>query len=107
MFVPGAAASQTAALAWGVLAFYGLVIVVFAITAVVDWLHHVDATFSTYKVESPISRLGMGLATLDEMPAEVIEVLALCEGLYHDTDGAFDALVVPARTAACSTPRVW
>lgn len=75
-----------------------------AITAVVDWLHHVDATFSTYKVESPISRLGMGLATLEEMPAEVIEVLALCEGLRDDTNGAFDALVVPAPNGSLLDP---
>lgn len=75
-----------------------------AIAAVVDWLHHVDATFSTYKVESPISRLGMGLATLDEMPAEVIEVLALCDGLRDDTNGAFDALVVPAPNGSLLDP---
>ena len=67
-----------------------------AIDAVVTWLHHVDATFSTHKVESPISRLGMGLATLDDMSEEILGVLALCEDLHDDTDGAFDALVVPA-----------
>ncbi len=75
-----------------------------AVAAVVDWLHHVDATFSTYKIESPISRLGMGLATLDEMPAEVIEVLALCEELRDDTNGAFDALVVPAPNGSLLDP---
>ena len=31
-----------------------------AIDAVVDWLHHVDETFSTYRIDSPISRLGLG-----------------------------------------------
>jgi FAD:protein FMN transferase len=67
-----------------------------AIAAVVDWLHHVDATFSTYKAESPISKLGMGTATLAEMSQEILEVLALCEELHDDTGGAFDAMAVPA-----------
>jgi FAD:protein FMN transferase len=67
-----------------------------AIAAVVDWLHHVDATFSTYKTESPISKLGMGTATLAEMSQEILGVLALCEELHDDTGGAFDAMAVPA-----------
>jgi thiamine biosynthesis lipoprotein len=66
------------------------------VAEVITWLHHVDATFSTYKVESPISRLGTGAATLDEMSDEVLGVLALCEDLFVDSDGAFDALAVPA-----------
>jgi len=67
-----------------------------AIDDVVRWLHHVDATFSTYKMESPISLLGTGAASMDDMSAEVLGVLALCQELHEDTDGAFDALVVPA-----------
>jgi thiamine biosynthesis lipoprotein len=67
-----------------------------AIDEVVRWLHHVDATFSTYQPGSPISRLGTGAATLDEMSPEVMGVLALCEELYDDTGGAFNAFVVPA-----------
>jgi thiamine biosynthesis lipoprotein len=67
-----------------------------AVDEVVRWLHHVDDTFSTYKTESPISRFGTGEATLDEMSDEIIQVLTLCEELYEDTDGAFDAFVVPA-----------
>jgi thiamine biosynthesis lipoprotein len=67
-----------------------------AVDEVVRWLHHVDDTFSTYKAESPISRFGRGDATLDEMSDEIIKVLELCEELYDDTGGAFDAFVVPA-----------
>ena len=67
-----------------------------ALDDVVRWLHHVDETFSTYKPESPISRLGTGDANLEDMTEEVINVLALCEELYDDTGGAFDAFVVPA-----------
>lgn len=67
-----------------------------ALDDVVRWLHHVDDTFSTYKVDSPISRLGAGDATLDDMSHEVIGVLALCLELHDDTGGAFDAFAVPA-----------
>jgi thiamine biosynthesis lipoprotein len=63
---------------------------------VVQWLHHVDNTFSTYKPESPISRFGTGDAGLDEMSDEIINVMELCEELYEDTDGAFDVFAVPA-----------
>jgi FAD:protein FMN transferase len=67
-----------------------------ALDEVVRWLHHVDDTFSTYKPESPISRLGVGEATIGDMSQEVIDVLALCLELHDDTGGAFDAFVVPA-----------
>jgi FAD:protein FMN transferase len=67
-----------------------------AIDEVVAWLHHVDETFSTYKIESPISRLGLGELALDDMTDEVRGVLRLCEVLHADTGGAFDALAVPA-----------
>ena len=67
-----------------------------SIDEVVAWLHHVDATFSTYKLESPISRVGSGELTLDDMSDEVLGVLALCEELNTQTNGAFDALAVLA-----------
>jgi thiamine biosynthesis lipoprotein len=67
-----------------------------ALREVVAWLHHVDHTFSTHRVDSPISRLGLGELDLDDMDDEVLGVLALCEELYDDTDGAFDVLSVPA-----------
>lgn len=67
-----------------------------AMEEVVAWLHHVDATFSTYMPDSPLSRLGTGAATLEEMTEEVVGVLALCEELHDDTGGAFNAFIVPA-----------
>jgi FAD:protein FMN transferase len=66
------------------------------VAAAVAWLHHVDATFSTYRVESPISRLGRGEIGLDDVSEEVRSVLLLCERLRSETNGAFDALAVPA-----------
>lgn len=67
-----------------------------AIVDVVAWLHHVDATFSPYKMDSPITRFGLGEIGLDELSDEVLGVLALCEEIYVDTGGAFDVLAVPA-----------
>ena len=66
------------------------------LAAVITWLHQVDATYSTYKPESPISRLGLGELTLNDMTPEVLGVLAMCEEITVDTNGAFDALSVPA-----------
>jgi thiamine biosynthesis lipoprotein len=63
---------------------------------VVAWLHRVDATYSTYKAESPISRFGLGLVALDELDPEVQGVLALCEELHDDTGGAFDIFAATA-----------
>jgi thiamine biosynthesis lipoprotein len=67
-----------------------------AVDDVLRWLHHVDATFSTYDPGTPISRLGVGAASFADMSDEVIGVLELCDALHVDTEGAFDAYAVPA-----------
>ena len=55
-----------------------------------DWLRFVDATFSTYRRDSEVSRLDRGeLAERDARPA-VREVLARCEELRAVTGGFFD-----------------
>jgi FAD:protein FMN transferase len=56
----------------------------------VDVLREADAVFSTYRTDSPISRLGRGDIALDECQAEVAEVLALGERARLESDGAFD-----------------
>jgi thiamine biosynthesis lipoprotein len=54
------------------------------------WLRWVDATFSTYRADSEISRLDRGeLAPADAHPL-VCEVLARCEALRRETGGYFD-----------------
>jgi thiamine biosynthesis lipoprotein len=75
-----------------------------AIDDVVDWLHAVDATYSTYRLDSPISRLGLGEIGLDDVADEVRGVLALCEDVHDDTGGAFDILAVPAPNGAHLDP---
>jgi thiamine biosynthesis lipoprotein len=62
-----------------------------AIARAFAWLHWVDETFSTYKDDSEISRLGRGEIELDECPPEVRQVLARCEELRLETGGFFDA----------------
>ena len=75
-----------------------------ALDAVITWLHHVDDTFSTYKLDSPISALGRGDLTFDEVTEEVRDVLRRCEELRIDTDGVFDAFAVPAPNGTSLDP---
>lgn len=61
-----------------------------ALEDVVSWLHHVDATFSTYRADSQISRLRRGEITLGDCEPDVRDVLALCSQAHTATDGYFD-----------------
>jgi thiamine biosynthesis lipoprotein len=54
-----------------------------------DWLLAVDATFSTYREDSDISRLDRGELTLAECRPEVDEVLTRCLALERATGGYF------------------
>ena len=62
-----------------------------AIEAAAVWLHWVDATFSTYRPDSEISRLDRGDLTEDDCHPQVRHILALCEQLGAATNGYFDA----------------
>jgi thiamine biosynthesis lipoprotein len=53
------------------------------------WLERVDATFSTYREDSEISRLDRGELTLAECSPEVDEVLTRCLALERATSGYF------------------
>jgi thiamine biosynthesis lipoprotein len=55
-----------------------------------DWLRWVDATFSTYKDGSEISRLNRGELALEDAHPVVVDVLDRCERLRAETDGYFD-----------------
>jgi thiamine biosynthesis lipoprotein len=54
------------------------------------WLRRVDATFSTYRADSAVSRLNAGTLALDDAAPEVRAVLARCETLRVRTRGCFD-----------------
>jgi FAD:protein FMN transferase len=54
-------------------------------------LREVDAVFSTYRLDSVVSRLGRGEIALEACPPEVAEVLALGELAGRQSRGAFRA----------------
>ncbi|WP_329235945.1 FAD:protein FMN transferase [Actinoallomurus sp. NBC_01490] len=58
---------------------------------VIAWLHRIDATFSTYRPDSDISRLGRGEMRIGDCGPEVAEILGLCEELAEVTGGCFSA----------------
>jgi thiamine biosynthesis lipoprotein len=59
--------------------------------SVFRWLTWVDDTFSTYKPESEISRVGAGVLAVADCCDEVGVVLERCEQLRVETGGYFDA----------------
>ena len=60
------------------------------IRAALAELHVVDEVFSTWKLQSPISRLRRGEIDLAECPVAVADVLELCEEAGRRTGGWFD-----------------
>lgn len=61
-----------------------------AVDDVFEWLHHVDATFSTYRNDSQVSRLDRGEITLEAADPDVREVVERCEAFRLASDGFFD-----------------
>jgi thiamine biosynthesis lipoprotein len=68
------------------------------------WFHQVDATYSTYLVDSPISQYGLGHLTRADLTPEINDILELCETLRLDSDGAFDPWAVPAPNGSTFDP---
>ncbi|MEA2130256.1 MAG: FAD:protein transferase [Solirubrobacteraceae bacterium] len=62
-----------------------------AVDAVFGWLRHVDATFSTFRPDSEISRIARGELAEADAAADVRRVLDRCETLRVRTGGYFDA----------------
>lgn len=61
-----------------------------AIDRMYEWLRFVDATFSTYRADSEISRLNRGEIALAQTHPAVRSVLRRCERLRAQTGGYFD-----------------
>jgi thiamine biosynthesis lipoprotein len=70
----------------------------------VRWLHHVDATFSTYLYDSQINRLGRGEVDLTEVDDDVRHVFRRCIELNAITNGAFDAFDLTERNGSWLDP---
>jgi thiamine biosynthesis lipoprotein len=62
-----------------------------ALDDVVRWLHWVEARFSTYRLDSDVSRLRCGELELDQCVPAVGDVLRRCAALERETDGYFSA----------------
>jgi|SRR5579862_7453600 len=62
-----------------------------AVEDVFGWFGHVDATFSTFRADSEISRIRRRELAVDDASEEVRSVLELCEELRAETQGYFDA----------------
>jgi FAD:protein FMN transferase len=75
-----------------------------ALDDVLQWLHHVDATFSTYRDDSEITRFGRGELGTDELSPDTKDVLLRCIELTDVTGGAFDAFAVPAPNGTLLDP---
>jgi thiamine biosynthesis lipoprotein len=62
-----------------------------AVDAAMAWLWWVDATFSTYRPDSEICRIGRGELPVGDAHPLVQEILVMCGELQAKTDGYFDA----------------
>jgi thiamine biosynthesis lipoprotein len=58
-------------------------------------LHRADAIFSTWRADSPVSRLRRGEITSAQAPAEVADILDRCAVARELSDGWFDPWAVP------------
>jgi FAD:protein FMN transferase len=70
-------------------------------------LRWVDDVFSTWKPESPVSRLRRGEIRLDEAPPEVAEVLELCRRAREASDGWFDPWAMPGGVDPTGLVKGW
>jgi thiamine biosynthesis lipoprotein len=61
-----------------------------AVDDLFDWLRWVDATFSTFKEDSEISRINRGELRREDAHPDVREVLEHCDRLREETNGYFD-----------------
>jgi len=61
-----------------------------ALDQLFDWLRWVDATFSTFKEDSEISRINRGDLRRKDAHSDVRQVLDRCDRLRDETDGYFD-----------------
>lgn len=66
-----------------------------ALRAASAHLHLADGIFSTWKPESPLSRLRRGEISIADMPPEFHEVLGLCEEARAQSRGWFDPWAMP------------
>ena len=70
-------------------------------------LRWVDDVFSTWKPDSPVSRLRRGEIELSEAPPEVAHVLELCRRARDASDGWFDPWAMPGGVDPTGLVKGW
>ncbi|MFF1445896.1 FAD:protein FMN transferase [Streptomyces sp. NPDC058295] len=75
--------------------------------AVFAWLREVDARFSPFKADSEVSRYGRGELSADELSADLVEVLDICERYRVATGGAFDIRLPGRGLDPCAVVKGW
>jgi thiamine biosynthesis lipoprotein len=70
-------------------------------------LHRADAVFSTWRDDTPLSRLRRGEIGLAQAPPEVASVLALCEEAKRLTGGWFDPWAMPGGVDPTGLVKGW
>jgi FAD:protein FMN transferase len=70
-------------------------------------LHHLDDVFSTWKPESPMSRLRRGELALFESPPEIPLVLELCAEARRLSGGWFDPWAMPGGVDPTGLVKGW
>jgi thiamine biosynthesis lipoprotein len=59
------------------------------------WVNQVDRWFSTFRFDTPVTAMRLGMLAEADSPPVVQEVLARCRGARLVTEGAFDPWTVP------------
>ena len=70
-------------------------------------LHRADAVFSTWKEESPMSRLRRGEITLEEAPPEMAVVMQRCDEARQMSGGWFDPWAMPGGVDPTGLVKGW
>ncbi len=70
-------------------------------------LHFLDEIFSTWKPDSPMSRLRRKELEVNEAPSEIQEVLRLCESVKESTKGWFDPWAMPGGVDPTGLVKGW
>ncbi|MGI8622201.1 MAG: FAD:protein FMN transferase, partial [Solirubrobacteraceae bacterium] len=70
-------------------------------------LHRADALFSTYRPDSPMSRLRRGEITVQDAPADLQDVLELCRTARRASGGWFDPWALPGGVDPTGLVKGW
>jgi thiamine biosynthesis lipoprotein len=69
------------------------------------WLHEVDLRFSPFRPDSEVSRFDRG--ELDDVSADLKEILDLCDQYEHSSGGAFRARIPGRGLDPCAVVKGW